>query len=740
MQGSERLVLVSNRLPVTLERTAEGVSVRLSAGGVATGLSRPHREGRGPWIGWPGTLAPDGRLEPDVEAALREEGMVGVPLTPREYEAYYSRFCNACLWPLFHYFTGRVRFSSADWQAYRDVNRKFADVVLRHAHPDDLVFVQDFHLLLLPALLRAAQAQLRIGFFLHTPFPSTEIYRILPPREEVLQGLLGADMIGFHTLDYVRHFRVALRRVLGADVRGTDVFVAGRRVRLLAQPLGLDGGEWAARGSSPEAQAEEARLRAAAGSRRVILGVDRLDYTKGIPRRLRAFEELLRGEPGLVERVLMIQVAVPSRVEVQEYRALKDDVDRIAGRINSEFGRPERMPLHYMFRSVSPAQLAALYRVADVALVTPLRDGLNLVAKEYVASRERDDGVLIIGEFTGAAWELGEALHVNPFDVDGMAAALRRALDMSPEEQARRMGPMRERVRRNDVDVWTRACVAAIRSAHRAPPTPWLRGAARHAAAERWRAARSRHLFLDYDGTLVPLAPTPAAAAPEREVVELLAALAAAPGVHPWIVSGRPPEVLRDWLGETGAGLVAEHGACVRRPGAAEFTATLASPPPEWRAPVLEVLRSFADRVPASFVEEKPFGVAWHYRLAEQTFAAQQARELFHFLDEVTSAEPVQVLRGHKVVEVRPLGVDKGSTVLQLLRETGRPGDFVLAAGDDRTDEDLFRRAGADVLTLCIGEHDTAARFRLAGPEELRALLREWLSLLAGTTAEQSGG
>lgn len=741
LREGERLLLASNRLPVTVQRDEHGVRAQMSSGGIATGLSHPHREGKGLWIGWPGAPSPDGTLDAEVQGALAEQGMVGIALTPEEHEAYYNRTCNRVLWPLFHYFTHNVTFRHDDWQVYERVNRRFADALLEHARPSDIVFVHDFHLLLVPAMLREALPELRIGFFLHIPFPSSEIYRILPTRAAALRGMLGADMIGFHTLDYVRHFRSALRRVLGLDVRSAEVLHEGRRVRLLAEPLGIVPEEWQERGRTPEVAAEVARLREAAAGRRVILGVDRLDYTKGIPNRLRAFGELLRSDPSLVDRVMMIQVAVPSRVEVEEYRRLKDEVDRIAGRINGEFGRPRHVPLHYYFRSVPPAVLGALYQVADVALVTPLRDGLNLVAKEYVAARQRDDGVLIIGEFTGAAWELGEAIHVNPYDPVAMAGALRRALEMSPEEQARRMAPMRERVRRNNVHVWVRHCVDAIRDAQHLSPTPLLAGEVRRAEEERWRQSRQRHLFLDYDGTLREFEPTPEAAAPTPEVLQLLNALTQVSGVSTWVVSGRPPQVLEQWLGATGCGFVAEHGAFLRRPGEHEFKLMFRRPPETWRPLILEVMRRFADRVPGSHIEEKPLGVAWHYRQCDPVLSSWQARELFQHLDEFLSSEPLEVIHGSKVIEVRPMGMDKGTAVHILIRETAQASDFVLAAGDDTTDEDIFRLCGKDALTLLVGERESAARYRVPDPAAMRQLLRDWLALLpqAQAAAAEAG-
>lgn len=721
----ERLVLVSNRLPVILQRQGGKLQAEMAAGGLATGLSRPHRETGGWWIGWPGRPSQNEQLDPEIDAALRQQRMIGVALTEAEHLSYYTRISNRCLWPLFHYFTDQVEYAEDDWETYRKVNRKFTDKVLEVAQDGDLVFVQDFHLMLVPEMLRRQRPGLRIGFFLHIPFPSSEIYRVLPRRGEVLRGLLGADMVAFHTLDYLRHFRSSLRRVLGLEVGPRIVPYEGREVQLMAQPLGIDAEEWRARGKQPKVREQFERLQQAAQGRRIILGVDRLDYTKGIPARLKGFAKLLENHPELADQVMMIQVAVPSRVEVEAYRHLKDEVDRLAGDINSRFGQPGFEPLHYQFRGVSPDALSALYQIADVALVTPLRDGLNLVAKEYVAARTRDDGVLILGEFTGAAWELGEALQINPFDIAGIAETLKQALDMSPTEQARRMAPMRRRVGQADVHLWADKCLDTIRKAHDLKPPPLFQGELRSKLEQSWRRAPRRLLFLDYDGTLRELTTLPSQAVPDEALLGLLHALGRLPATEVWVVSGRPPDLLDEWLGETPVGLIAEHGAFLRPAGQTNFQPLHPQTALDWRQEVQEIFEKVASRVPGSLVEAKPFGLAWHYRAADPSHGVWQARDLTQHLEEVLGGQPVEVLSGNKVVEVRPAGIDKGSAVQHLL-ERVEAGTFVLAAGDDKTDEDLFRKLPPSALALLIGARPSAAPYRLPDPKALRHLLAEW--------------
>jgi trehalose 6-phosphate synthase/phosphatase len=464
MSLSPRLLIVSNRLPVTVTAAADGRPiVRPSAGGLATGLRGPHERTGGLWIGWPGSLD---RLTPDAVADVARQldaaRTVPVHLTPHEHEVHYERLSNSVLWPLCHDRLDHLPLLVEGWDTYEAVNQRFADAVVAHYRDGDLIWVHDYQLLRLPALLRERLPRARIGFFLHIPFPNPEIFFTLPTRAWLVEGMMGADLVGFHTRRYRGHFTAALRRLFGLelDADGTIAW-RGRRVRIGTHPISIDAAHFARTAERAEIAAERDTLRASA--ERLLVGIDRLDYSKGIPRRLVAFERLLRAHPEWRGRVRLIQVAVPTRGGVGAYSRFRNEVNALVGRINGDLGTPTWTPVHYLHRSVPLHTLVALYRAADAMLVTPVRDGMNLVAKEFVASRVDDDGVLLLSEFAGAADELVDALIVNPYDVEGVAAAMHRALTMPAEERGRRMRALRAQVAAHDVHRWADAFLSALR-------------------------------------------------------------------------------------------------------------------------------------------------------------------------------------------------------------------------------------------------------------------------------------
>ncbi len=460
-----RLLIVSNRIPVTARVEEEQVNLDRSTGGLVTGLRGPHERSEGVWIGWPGELPRlNQRQRLQLEGRLAELRLVPVYLTRREVHDYYEQVANGALWPVFHYSIARLPWHPHAWNTYREVNEKFAEAVARLYRSGDLIWVHDYHLVLLPAMLRRLLPEARIGFFLHIPFPAQEVFRVLPWREEILRGLMGADLIGFHTAAYVEDFSDSVRQVLGLEGAGDSLTCDGRTVALGDFPMGVDAAGWAGWAEDPEVREEVEAYRRDAQGRKILLGVDRLDYTKGIVERLMALEELLEREESASEQARFVQVTVPSRERVEAYAALRRRVDELVGRINGKHTTPTAVPIHRLHKALPPQQVAALYCAADVLLATPVRDGMNLVAKEFVASRVDGDGVLVLSEFAGAASELREALLVNPYSVDRLAGTIRQALEMPEAERRRRMKAMRKRVMKHDVHRWVDSYLSALRA------------------------------------------------------------------------------------------------------------------------------------------------------------------------------------------------------------------------------------------------------------------------------------
>jgi trehalose 6-phosphate synthase/phosphatase len=732
--GAGRLLLVSNRLPVTIARGETGHTVQPSAGGLAHALWPMHSKGASLWIGWPGTLPADGGGSRQIALRLRQDRLIPVAIPPTLEEDFYHGFSNSVLWPLFHYFPHLAVLDRTWWDAYRQVNQLFAQAVGRVWRPGDTIWVHDYHLMLLPGMLREKLPHVRIGFFLHTPFPSAEIFRILPWRRELLQGVLGADLVGFHVYDYLRHFRIAAIRVLGVEGEADRIWVDGRLVRLGAFPVGIEADRyWLAATSDPEALAQLESLPRELKGRRLILGVDRMDYTKGIPERLEGYELFLERFPRHHGQVELVQIGVPTRTGVEHYRALRRRVEGIVGRINGRFGTPDWTPVKYIFRPVPFGRLCAFYRYAHVALVTPLRDGMNLVAKEYVAcKRDGGDGVLVLSEFTGAAAELGEALLVNPFDPEAIALAIHRALTMPAAERKARMNDLLARVKQAEARPWGETFVGALESegasANVYPPR--LGTAEREQLLAAWRAASGRALVLDYDGTLSPIASRPDLARPDRSLQQLLRRLGELPGVDVAVVSGRERQTLDRWLGGLPIALAAEHGRWLRDPQRG-WQDMLAGRTPAWLPRVRQILEEATAATPGSFVEVKSASAAWHYRGANSEQADLRVRELAERLTQLRADPPIDVVHGKKVLEARVLGVSKGSVLLTWLTSKP-PVDFLLVAGDDQTDEEMFERLPPAAWSVHVGSKRSRARWSLPEPAALRGLLHELEESVAG--------
>jgi trehalose 6-phosphate synthase/phosphatase len=721
----ERLLIVSNRLPITV-RLEEG-SVRLinASGGVATGLRGCHERSNGAWLGWPGDLSrltlPQRR---DLDRRFAEQRIVPVELSPGEVRRYYEGFSNGVLWPLLHYLLDRIPVGQSDWETYQQVNAKFADAIVRAYEPGSLIWIHDYQLMLVPDLVRRQLPEARIGFFLHIPFPSPDVFRILPWREHILRGMLGADLIGFHTFSYQRHFADALLHLLGLESSVDRARLEGREVRLGVFPMGVDVESFERLGSDPGVQIDVEAIRREAGDRKILLGVDRLDYTKGILRRLLALERLLDMEPSLRDRIRFIQISVPSRTKIDVYQGFRREVDENVGRINGAYGTIGSVPIHYLYRSVSNRRLVALYRAADVMVVTPVRDGMNLVAKEFVASRTDGDGVLVLSELAGAAAELGEALLVNPYDVNGMAEALRRALTMEPIERTTRMMNLRGRVRAQDIHRWAARflevlgeCQPAVPARAERPSPP----ARIDDLADALRRASRLVLVLDYAGTMIPTPSAPGLLAPDHDLLTLLDRLAARPRTQVHLVSSRRFELLDRWFDGLPISLWAEHGLWHRAAGQTRWERT-EDVSTEWVARIRPMLEQYTRSTPGSLIEERSASIGWHHRMADPEYGSMQARDLRQALGQALGNMPVEILEDDKSIELRPHGVNRARVIERILASTPKPVTMA-AFGNDRTDEETFEALPEKSFAIHIGSGASIAPYRLADHLAARAFL-----------------
>jgi trehalose 6-phosphate synthase/phosphatase len=729
-----RLVVVSNRLPFTVIQGEQGVAFNESAGGVATGLRALLSSDASPkiasdymWVGWPGNTISDTFQDLVKSRALSEFGCYPVFLSADDFENFYQGFCNKTIWPLFHYFPSYARYEEDYWTQYRKVNESFNATLLEAVRPDDTVWIHDYHLMLLPHMLRQALPKVRIGFFLHIPFPQFEIFRLMPGtwRREILEGLLGADLIGFHTHDYAEYFLRCVQRILGREHRMGHITSGGRLVNVGAFPMGIDFKKFYDAAGHPQVQKERDELRTPLKELKIVLSVDRQDYSKGILHRLQGFETMLEVNPEWCGKVTLIMLVVPSRIGIEDYEGMKKQIEELVGKINGRFGTIGWLPIIYQYRSLPFESLVALYAVSDVALVTPLRDGMNLVAKEYVATRVDKTGVLVLSEMAGAAKELPEAIIINPNNRQEIAAALKTALGMSVEEQVRRNGAMQNRLRQHDVTRWATDFLEqllATNSDDERSRVKWFSPYARRELMYDFHRRARRLLLFDYDGTLVPFVASPDLAKPTQGLIGVLRALAGDPANEVVLVTGRDRGTLEQWFAGLAVGFAAEHGALLKE-RQCDWKMPKAALAVDWKNKVLPVLKTYADRLSGAFVEEKEFSLVWHYRAADPDQARAVARELTDHLLAFTTNIDLQVLRGSKVIEIKNAGINKGIAVQHWIAKG--EFDFILALGDDSTDEEMFKVLPEWAYSIHVGSSHSRARFNLRDPGEAVQVLQE---------------
>ena len=721
-----KTIIVSNRLPVKIKQGKNQLLYSTSEGGLATGLGSIYREGDNIWVGWPG-LAIKNHQKQEVSDHLAKENMKPVFLTATEIEDFYEGFSNETLWPNFHYFNQYTVYDEGLWRAYQKVNKKFARELEEIIDTGDTLWIHDYQLLLLPEMIREAKPSVSIGFFLHIPFPSFESFRLLPWRRELLKGMLGADFLGFHTYDDMRHFLSSVNRLAGLGNSNGQINVGNRQVLADALPMGIDYDKYAQAAASPDTLDREVRYRTSIGNAKIILSIDRLDYSKGIPQRLKAFEQFLRENSEYRNKVSLLMVVVPSRDTVPKYKQLKEEIDLLVGRINGKFGRMNWTPVHYFYRSFPLHALSAFYRMAQVALVNPMRDGMNLVCKEYIASKLDKKGVLILSEMTGSSKELSDAIIVNPNNQNQLVEAIKEALTMPEAEQIRRMAIMQASLKRYNIHQWVNLFMQHlfyIKKQQQDLQTKPLEAKVKANLVAAYRKAASRLIFLDYDGTLAGFHSDPADSKPDKELKELLKNLTKDAQNKIVIISGRDRHNLSEWLRDYKLDIIAEHGVW-NKPHDSDWQ-LLVNLTNSWKKDIKEVLNLYVNRTPGSFIEEKDYSLVWHYRKVETGLGEIRTRELTSHLKYISTDQNLQVLEGDMVVEIKNSQVNKGKAAEKWLGKY--PADFYLACGDDWTDEDTFKSMPGEAFTIKVGGMSSAAKYRVENHKQIRELLREFVN------------
>lgn len=731
-----KLYIISNRLPVKATSEDDIFVFSRSEGGLATGLDSLHTNYEKHWIGWPGMCIDKDEDQQEVTAKLEELNFHPVFLSPDHYENYYEGYSNSTVWPLRHYFFAYTQYKNCFWQAYQQVNALFCEEVCRLVEPGDLVWVQDYQLMLLPGMLRKARPEINIGYFHHIPFPSYELFRILPERAEILEGLLGADFIAFHTPDYMRHFISAAERVLHVDFKLDEVQLGNRVVRVDALPMGINYDLY--HNASLESKTRKAidHTRKLFGNHKLILSVDRLDYSKGILHRLKGFSAFLEHHPKYHGKVTLAMVIVPSRDHVGHYAELKTKIDEEIGSINGHYSTMDWTPVCYFYHGFAFEELAAMYHVADIALVTPLRDGMNLVAKEYIAAKRDNLGVLILSEMAGAAVEMPDALLINPNDTAQIEQAICMALEMPEQEQRKRIERMQTVISFQTVDKWASDFVRELNDISRkneAFRQKQITASDMTAIKLHYDNAHKRLILLDYDGTLVPLKPRPEDAVPTEELLGLLKNLAADVSNHVVINSGRDHLTLDKWLGKLPLSFAAEHGAFYKENGVWHKH----SNSPKWSDELLNILRLFVKKTPGSCLEEKQTGLAWHYREVDAWLGSLRAQQLVNALITTCTRQNLQIMQGNKVIEIKSPHHTKGSEVNRLLQRGNY--NFILAMGDDTTDDDMFQALPADAQTIKIGHASESARYNLPSQSTVLPLLQSLVGMEATSKSTSEG-
>jgi trehalose 6-phosphate synthase/phosphatase len=722
-----QVIIVSNRLPVSVKKEGGELEFFPSVGGLATGLSSYVNDKNSIWIGWPG-IASDELNRHDREEIVNElakHNCLPVFLTKKQIDDFYNGYSNTVLWPLFHKLRPqdqpgerRTRW----YNSYRAVNKLFAETVEVVAVDSARIWVHDYQLLQVPEMLRSMKVNAMIGFFLHIPFPDPKKIKTLPRHRKLIKGILGADLIGFHTPDYVENFLDTCKEIKLGLVGDQSLTFDNRIIRISDFPMGIDYEKYTSAGKTSAVKQSVKKYRRLYRGRKAIVAVDRLDPSKGLIERLKAYELFLKQYPRMQGKVIFIMVAAPSRTDVPAYRRLAERLDILVKQINKTYGNSNWQPIDYINRSVPFEEVVALFKIADVAFIAPLRDGMNLAAKEFVASAHRK-GVLILSETAGASQELSDALIVNPRQPETVVNALYSSLTMRRSDLKKRLKRMKQYLKINTVHSWARTFVNTLQ---KPIPSTSLRTRTLSTKYEKrlcedFQNSRKHLLLLDYDGTLVPFHDDYRRVKPSKNLIKLLTDLNSDPANEVVLISGRSAENLNDWFGHLPINLVAEHGACLKRAGRKKWHIQERQDN-AWKKQLLSILEKYVALTPGAKVEVKPHSLVWHYRSASPYHAQKYTVIIRRVLKPLLKIYGLEILKGNKVLEIKNPNINKGKGAQLWL---DRNYDFILAIGDDATDEELFAVLPDRAYSVKVGRGRTAAGYRVSSYRDALKLLHK---------------
>lgn len=678
------------------------------------------------WIGWTGSPQPSHTVCAHIKKKLRAEYQyIPVFLKDEEINAFFNGFSNSSIWPLLHYIPSQSSYDDAWYDVYMHVMERFADCVMESARDGDTVWIHDYHLMPLPLILKKRNAGLKIGFFFHTPFPSYELFRCHPRREELLNHVLGADLIGFQTFGYLRHFRSTVLRILGIESKINEIPHRGYVTKIGVFPVGVNLKKISDVVSLPQYTETLELYTQRFKERRIVLSVDNFDYSKGILHKLHVIETFLNRYPEHRDRVTFLIIAIPVREEINEYMHFTHDVAHAVGYINGKYSTVTNIPVHFIQQHLEFYDICALYTLADIALVTPLIDGMNLVAKEFIAVNNTGKGMLILSEFAGSSQELFNAVMINPYNNLQVARAIAEGLEMGVDEKRRMIEPMRERIRTNDAVFWANSFLLALDAAAEDPAIAVnIKNLDPSIAALFTKHSGKKALFLDYDGTLREFTDNPDEAVPSEQLTEIFSRFKERKDLSVFIISGRKMDFLLKHFGKYPFALIGEHGYYIRRPEAfpgTEYTTMLGEFDMSWKTEIDKIFKYFSKTTPGSSVEEKSSALVWHYRKSDPEFGLWKASALIGELTEVISNLPVAIHHGQKIVEVSSQYVNKGIAMARIIND--QCFDRVLCAGDDKTDETMFKLKKDNIISVKIGEQETEADYRIASPSRFRKFL-----------------